>query len=120
MPRPCAVEIHVCRYEERWNGFGMPRPCAVEVHVYWRVTANLLTKSMKRETPRRKAVASREILFLSDSREREPPRHKAVASVSVATPTNLIPQLALTAAEQYKLLQLATRNRPSYYPTVLG
>ncbi len=32
MPRPCAVESHVCRYEESWSGFGMPRPWAVEVH----------------------------------------------------------------------------------------
>src|SRR3984893_6044692 len=26
MPRPCAVETRVCRYEERWHGFRMPRP----------------------------------------------------------------------------------------------
>ena len=35
--------------KERWNGLRMPRPCAVEVHVSCCPTANLLTKSIKRE-----------------------------------------------------------------------
>src|SRR5262245_11844738 len=33
MPRPCAVEIHVRSYQERFSQLKMPRPCAVEIHV---------------------------------------------------------------------------------------
>jgi hypothetical protein len=59
----------------------MPRPCAVEVHASSPITANLWTKSSKRETPRGKPVASRKILWISNSNECESPRRKAVASV---------------------------------------
>jgi hypothetical protein len=38
-------------------------------------------RSIKRETPRRKAVASQPVLRLFCSRERETPRRKAVASL---------------------------------------
>src|SRR6266446_3325337 len=62
MPRPCAVEVHVCRYEESWNRIMMPRPCAVEVHVSCYSNRKLWTDSSKRETPRGKPVASRKIL----------------------------------------------------------
>jgi hypothetical protein len=37
-------------------------------------------KGIKRETPRRKAMASQRVLRLVCSREREPPRRKAMAS----------------------------------------
>src|SRR5260370_12006879 len=46
-------------------------------------TANFWTKSSKREIPRGKPVASRQIQWPSDSSEPESPRHKAVASVCV-------------------------------------
>jgi hypothetical protein len=54
--------------------------------VPWRLTfvakAQAITESTKRETPRRKAVASRRVLRHFCSRERESPRRKAVASQS--------------------------------------
>ncbi len=57
----------------------MPRPCAVEAHVSsWR--SRVITKSIQRETPRRKAVASQSVLQLFCSLQRETPRRKAVAS----------------------------------------
>jgi len=49
MPQHRAVEVQGRSYKERWNGPRMSWPCAVEVHVSCCPTANLLTKSIKRE-----------------------------------------------------------------------
>jgi hypothetical protein len=79
MPRPCAVESHVC--------------CVIgaatlpEAHICcFMVNEAGVEVSSKRETPRRKAVASQRVLFSPFcSRERESPRRKAVASVRIFT-----------------------------------
>jgi hypothetical protein len=59
--------------------------CRCHGLVPWRFTfpaepQALITESIKRETPRRKAVASLKVLRLSCSSKRDSPRRKAVAS----------------------------------------
>jgi len=60
MPRPCAVEVHVRRYKRYPKDFAeataLCRGGSRFVLNFERVT-----KSIKRETPRRKAVASHEV-----------------------------------------------------------
>jgi hypothetical protein len=71
MPRPCAVEAHARGYKNVSKGCG---PAEAQGPV---------AKSIKRETPRRKAVASQGVGSCLCSRERETPRRKAVASQGV-------------------------------------
>ena len=77
MPRPCAVESHVFCYEMTiWT----PDLAAPEsLNNSGKVNASC---SNKRETPRRKAVASLRKAQVLCSSKRETPRHKTVASAT--------------------------------------
>src|SRR6266404_4899198 len=55
MPRPCAVELHVCGYKGTSRRFADATALRRGASRLW---LKLITKSIKRETPRRKAVAS--------------------------------------------------------------
>ena len=56
MPRPCVVEGHARGYKMSKGFLRMPRPCAVGGSRFMLKLKR--DKSIKRETPRRKAVAS--------------------------------------------------------------
>src|SRR5215510_10531675 len=102
MPRPCAVELHVCCYNSgnevsvdatalRRGGSRlllqrkakvakvMPRPCAVELHVCCS-SRTIESRKRKRETPWHKAMASQAQERFPSSGKRETPWHKAMAS----------------------------------------
>src|SRR6266403_1310027 len=55
MPRPCAVELHACGYKGTSRRFADATALRRGASRLW---LKLITKSIKRETPRRKAVAS--------------------------------------------------------------
>ena len=55
MPWPCAVEIHASGYKIRQEGFADATALCRGGSHFW---LKLITKSIKPETPRRKAVAS--------------------------------------------------------------
>src|SRR5258705_467607 len=77
MPRPCAVEAHARGYKlAQTIALQMPRPCAVEAHA----RGYKLAQTIALQMPRPCAVASQTVLGSFCSSERETPRRKAVAS----------------------------------------
>jgi len=73
MSRACPVELHDRRYPGSKNQLQMPRAGPVEC-------SRLELHSCEREPPRRKAVASKNIISSVHSSKRETPRDKPVAS----------------------------------------
>ena len=113
MPRPCAVETHARRYKIRRKG-----SCRCHGLVPWRLTLAAkaqapITKSIEREPPRRKALASSRVLRLFVAAKREPPRRKAVASTRGFLTYFVAASVSLHGARPWHLLRSFSSERSS-------